>query len=75
MQPDERETFFRIYDRDGQPIDVQLKEISNIVVREDKGIVRCGFNYLQTDIGQAKALADAWAAFLKEESGQKQGGE
>ena len=60
------ETKFRIYDQEGQPLDLQLKDITNIVVREDKGTVRCGFNYYETDVGQAKALADAWATFLQE---------
>jgi hypothetical protein len=60
------ESTFRIYDHEGQPTDLELKEISNIVVRDDKGMVRCGFKYYETDIGQAKALADAWAIFLQE---------
>jgi hypothetical protein len=60
------EAIFRIYDQEGQPLDLRLKEISNIVVREGKGTVRCGFKYYETDVGQAKALADAWAAFLQE---------
>ena len=60
------ETTFRIYDRDGQPTDLELTEVSNIVIRDDKAIVRYGFRYFDTDVGQAKALADAWATFLQE---------
>ena len=61
------ETTFRIYDQEGQPTDVELTEVSNIVIRDDKGIVRYGFHYLTTDVAQAKALADAWATFLRQE--------
>ena len=61
------ETSFRIYDQEGQPIDLRLKDITNIVVREERGTVRCGFDYYEMDVDQTKALADAWGIYLREE--------
>lgn len=61
-----KQTSFRIYRLDGQPLDLELQEITNIVIRGNIGTVRYGFNYLDLGAEQAEILADAWAAFLLE---------
>jgi hypothetical protein len=67
-----KQTSFRIHKLDGQPLDVELKDVSNIVVRGETGTVRYGLTYFIVAVDQAEALADAWAAFLREkESGKK----
>ena len=66
-----KQTSFRIHKLDGQPLDVELKDVSNIVVRGDTGTVRYGLTYFLVAADQAEALADAWASFLHKKKGQK----
>lgn len=66
-----KQTSFRIHKLDGQPLDVELKDVSNIVVRGTTGTVRYGLTYFIVSVDQAEALADAWAAFLQEKQGSK----
>lgn len=69
-----KQTSFRIHKLDGQPLDVELKDVSNIVVRGHTGTVRYGLTYFIVPVDQAEALADAWAAFLHEKEGAEKEG-
>ena len=64
-----KQTSFLIRKLDGQPLDVDLKEVTNIVVRGDTGTVRYGLTYFIVAVDQAEALADAWAVFKHENEG------
>jgi hypothetical protein len=64
----------RIRKLDGQLLDVELKDVTNIVLRGDTGTVRYGLTYFIVAADQAEALADAWAAFMHEKEDAKKNG-